>query len=379
MTGPDPYPDSSAVGARAAQPGDPSGATHRRGRGCLISAGVLAGLIVLAVVVAVVAIKRFDSAAAVPKNFAPPGSLPGATPLSDRSLAFDSDRTGNFEIFVAAVDDSSAPRQLTDDPSLDSWWPRISPDRRTILFYRAPAGVHDLDATKVSLWAMDADGSNPVELRPAGLDGWTLQGHAEWQPDGTALVMFGGSRLNPQVFITDPTGQQPRQLTDRGGRNIDPAYSSDGRRVWFVGCPKSFCSDGDQEIFSVELNAAGDGPVAEPIRHTNDGLRDNDPYESPDGSSLGWLTQLETDGIGVWDIRLATIDREGRFTSEPRRLMNDSAVTSRPQWSADGASIITHRLEPGGADFDLVRIDVSTGRLEPLGFNSSSNDEYPSL
>lgn len=224
MTGPDPYPDSSAVGARAAQPGDPSGATHRRGRGCLISAGVLAGLIVLAVVVAVVAIKRFDSAAAVPKNFAPPGSLPGATPLSDRSLAFDSDRTGNFEIFVAAVDDSSAPRQLTDDPSLDSWWPRISPDRRTILFYRAPAGVHDLDATKVSLWAMDADGSNPVELRPAGLDGWTLQGHAEWQPDGTALVMFGGSRLNPQVFITDPTGQQPRQLTDRGGRNIDPAY-----------------------------------------------------------------------------------------------------------------------------------------------------------
>ena len=181
------------------------------------------------------------------------------------------------------------------------------------------------------------------------------------------------------MFITDPTGQQPRQLTDRGGRNIDPAYSSDGRRVWFVGCPKSFCSDGDQEIFSVELNAAGDGPVAEPIRHTNDGLRDNDPYESPDGSSLGWLTQLETDGIGVWDIRLATIDREGRFTSEPRRLMNDSAVTSRPQWSADGASIITHRLEPGGADFDLVRIDVSTGRLEPLGFNSSSNDEYPSL
>jgi Tol biopolymer transport system component len=73
---------------------------------------------------------------------------------------------------VAAVDDSSAPRQLTDDPSLDSWWPRISPDRRTILFYRAPAGVHDLDATKVSLWAMDADGSNRWSFaRPVWTDG----------------------------------------------------------------------------------------------------------------------------------------------------------------------------------------------------------------
>lgn len=42
---------------------------------------------------------------------------------------------------------------------------------------------------------------------------------------------------------------------------------------------------------------------------------------------------------------------------------------------------IDHHPPPraGGADFDLVRIDVSTGRLEPLGFNSSSNDEYPSL
>ena len=69
----------------------------------------------------------------------------------------------------------------------------------------------------------------------------------------------------------------------------------------------------------------------------------------------------------------------GRFTSKPRRVVNDSAVTSRPQWSADGTSIVTHRLEPGRDGFDLVRIDVATGEIEPLGFNSSANDEYPSL
>lgn len=341
---------------------------------------VLAGLLVLLVVIVIVAVKRFDSPATVPEDFAPPKSLPSEAALGADTLTFDSDRTGNFEIFAATIDGAeSAPLQLTDDPDLDSWWPRISPDRRTILFYRAPAGVHDLDATKVSLWAMSPDGSGQVELRPAGLDGWTMQGHAEWHPDGTSLVMFGGSRLNPQVFITDPLGQRPQQLTDMGGRNLDPVFSSDGQRAWFVGCPKSICSDADQEIYSVELNPAGDGPAAEPIRHTDDDVRDNDPYESPDGTMLGWLSQVETGGIGVWDVRLAGLDDDGRFTSKPRRLVNDSAVTSRPQWSADGTSIITHRLEPGSDAFDLVRIDVATGEIEPLGFNSSANDEYPSL
>jgi len=112
---------------------------------------------------------------------------------------------------------------------------------------------------------------------------------------------------------------------------------------------------------------------------TDDELRDNDPYESPDGTRLGWLTQFGTSGIGVWDIRIAEIDTSSGSLGKARRLVDDSAVTSRPQWSADTSTITTHRLEPGSSAFDLVRIDVATGTVTRLAASSSANDEYPSL
>ena len=332
----------------------------------------------LALIAAIVVVKRIDSPAEVPSDFRSPTTLPESGALPDDTMWFDSDRTGNFEIFAATLAGTS-PRQITDDERFDSWWPRISPDRQTILFHRSPRGVHDRDFRKVSLWAMAADGTSPVELRPPGMDGWSVQGHVEWHPGGERLVMFGGSGLSPQIFVTAVNGTEPRQLTDRGGRNLDPVYSQDGRRIWFVGCPASICQDDDQEIYSLDVDERGERPTGEPRRMTDDRIRDNDPYESPDGRHLGWLSQFGTEGIGIWDVRIADIGDDGQALSKARRLTNDRAVTSRPQWSADGRSVTTHRLEVGAAAFDLARIDVESGAVTRLEASSTSNDEYPSL
>ena len=121
---------------------------------------------------------------------------------------------------------------------------------------------------------MGADGSDPVELRPAGLDGWVQQGHAEWSPDGTQLVMFGGDHFSPQIRITDALGQHPRTLTDRKGTNVDPSWSPDGRTIVFVGCPGSFCTPSSHEIYTIPATG---GPAT---RLTHDGTQDNDPYFS---------------------------------------------------------------------------------------------------
>jgi len=110
-------------------------------------------------------------------------------------LTFDSDRTGNHEIYALDLETLES-HPLTADPTLDSWWARTSPDRSRILFYRTPRGVRDTDYTQTSLWIMDADGGNQRVLRPRGTDGWELQGHADWSPDGRELVMMGGRRAN---------------------------------------------------------------------------------------------------------------------------------------------------------------------------------------
>src|SRR5438128_2365415 len=86
--------------------------------------------------------------AAVAIACAPPAAVPtasaalptGGDPLAAGLIAFDSDRGGGYEIFVMRQDGTGA-RAITNDAALDSWWPRISPDRRAIVFYRTPRGI----------------------------------------------------------------------------------------------------------------------------------------------------------------------------------------------------------------------------------------------
>jgi Tol biopolymer transport system component len=294
--------------------------------------------------------------------------LGAAAPLSADTLVFDSSRTGNHEIFLMKTDGSGA-RQLTSDTNYENWWPRISPDRRKLLFYRSPRGLperYDL----ASLWAMNADGTAVTLLRAKGTDGWALQGHAEWSPDGQSIAMFGGG-TSPQIFIADVMGRSPRQVTDRPGVNTDVSWSPDGKTLLFNGCAATPCSEAGYEIYSIP--AAGGSAV----RITSDSLPDYDPYFSPDGKTIAWLVKSNPagwNGLGAWGIRLANADG-----TNARWLINDGQINSKPAWSLDGQSIFFHRMEPlKEPRWGVFRINVDGSALTPLTANAPGNNEHPS-
>ena len=239
-----------------------------------------------------------------------PSLPPSSTPMASGLIVFNSNRSGNHEICVMNPD-GSAVKELIHDGRYDSWWPRVSPDRRHILFYRNAKSKRKEDYSQTALWVMAADGSGITELRPVGMDGWGSQGHAEWSPDGKQLVMFGGPRRhNPQISITSNAGGEPRQITNRSGTNLDPSWSPDGKQIVFVGCPAAICFSGDYEIYTVAVS--GDQPA---VRRTFDNLRDHDPYFSPDGKHVAWLTQtagmFASPPAGSWSIRIAQADSAG--------------------------------------------------------------------
>jgi Tol biopolymer transport system component len=338
-------------------------------RGCLgLAITVVA---VLALVGALVVVHIFQAISehrtAVPL---PHATLPATDGLVAASrLLFDSNRTGNYEIFSMSNAGSDVV-QLTKDPAYDSWWPRLSPDRQRVIFYRTPAGSYDKHYDQTSLWMMNARGDGVTELLPSGAYGWILQGHAEWSPDGLELAMFGGSRLSPQIFITDRLGRHPRQITDRGGSNLDPSWSPDGRTIAFTGCPNRVCFPGNQEIY--EVAASGGGPV----RITHDDIRDQDPYYSPDGSWIAWLSQTSSAGIaGTWNIRIARPD--GTLV---HRVTDDNNINSRPQWSANGKLIYFHRLVYSAPDphFGIWVIHPDGSGLRELTAGQRRAATYPS-
>lgn len=305
------------------------------------------------------------------------GDKPAVPILAADQLVFDSDRAGNHEIFVMKTDGSGATR-LTSDAAYENWWPRISPDRTKILFYRSPKGDPE-NYIQASLWVMNADGTGVERLRAKGEDGWAAQGHGEWSPDGTKIATFGSVGSALEIFVVDARGKKPVQYTSRGGVNTDVSWSPDGTKLLFNGCPGSPCTPASYEIYVMPAI-----PLSTPTRLTNDGLADYDAYFSPDGTKIAWLVNVDPTkfpigggaSLGAWAIR--TADADGSNSSY---LINDGNINSKPAWSQDGQTIFFHRMELAPlveARFGVFRISKNGTGVTRLTAVGTSTNEHPS-
>jgi Tol biopolymer transport system component len=289
-------------------------------------------------------------------------------------FVFDSNRTGNFEIFRMEPG-RAEPTQLTRDRAYDSFWPKPSPNGKSILFVRSPAGVHDTNYTKVTTWIMTADGSGARQILPSGAYGWSIQGHPEWKPDGTKIVTIGGASHNAQVFIVNPDGSQPVRVTSngkgnaRGGMNLDPSWHPDGKSLLFIGCPAALCFASSYEVY--RINADG----AKETRLTHDRLADYDPYYSPSGKQIAWLRSINR---RRWAIYRMAADGNGQ-----QMVIDDGGINSKPAWLQDGSTIVFHRIPPNapaGNLFNIWRV-TSEGKdlTEIILPRPAYVNEYPAL
>lgn len=297
-----------------------------------------------------------------------PVEIPGRAAIPNTTVAFDSTASGNSEIYTMSPDDVE-PRPITADPAFDSWRPRISPDRRTILFQRSPAGVYDADPESVSLWMVAAVGGEPIEVLPVGAHGWDLQGGAEWSPTGEQLIMTGGTSRERSIWVTSADGRFVRRVDTGDGESFDPAWSPDGTRAVFIACPAKNCDPTEREIFVVMVSG-GDR-----LQLTNDELEDAQPSFSPDGMHIAMrsrtLPPTEDGTGGVWDIRVVAIT--GR--SDPRVLVGDTSSSSSPQWM-DNATIIFDRVV-AGADTRSIYTAARTGGEVDEWRATPANEGHP--
>ncbi len=93
--------------------------------------------------------------------------------------------------------------------------------------------MYDNDYKQTSLWMVNINGSGLRQVIANGQNGWAVQGHAEWSPDGTKLVMFGGTIYNG-IVVTDTNGVQLHRV----GNGIDPVWSSNGKQIIYINCAK---------------------------------------------------------------------------------------------------------------------------------------------
>jgi Tol biopolymer transport system component len=122
----------------------------------------------------------------------------------------------------------SSPRTQADE--------QFSPDGKRIAFHSNRSGSYEI-------WVCNSDGSNPVQLTSFG---GPLTGTPHWSPDGRWIAFDSRPGGKAGVFVIGAEGGEPRRLTEGNWDDIVPSWSRDGKWVYF-------CSNrtGDWELWKV--------------------------------------------------------------------------------------------------------------------------------
>jgi Tol biopolymer transport system component len=132
------------------------------------------------------------------------------------------------------------------------------------------------------------------------------------------------------------------------GRDFDPAFSADGRFVYF--CSDRPGGSGGDDLYRVEITASGFGPAANLGPAINSVGSEFAPMLSPDGRTLLFSSD-RSGGAGGHDLFTARRDHDA-FAAALRLpgAVNTAANEFDPTFLRDGATIVFARAMDFGKD-----------------------------
>ena len=265
------------------------------------------------------------------------------------TLVFQSNRSGNFEVY-SAFGDGKVQLRLTNDPESDID-PVLSPDRRHIAFSSRRSG-------KSKLYLMNADGTGVKRLTDSALS----EVQPAWSPDGTRLAFQSVDEENfsSDVAIVDVANGKQHKLTNEGAflTNSDPAWSPDGTRIVY-----SSSYDPTGEFASLPQIYVRSVAGGEPKAITTDLAVHTAPAWSPDGSQLAFVSDADGDP----EIFVSRPDG-----SAVRQVTKNNWRDEVPVWSRDGKRLI-FSSNPND-NFDLYSLTLSNGALTRLTTDPGFDD-----
>lgn len=285
---------------------------------------------------------------------------PDVDPTGQR-MAWSSDRTGSFELYIGSMGADGGERQLTANGEMN-FQPSFSPDGRRIAYHSVRRG---------GLWVIDAAGGEPTRLTDFG-------SHPAWSPRGDQIVFQSeqnvemsanaGHAMPPStLWLVNPEGGEPRRLTEPGepeGGHGAPEWWPDGRRVVFAASNRRWSS-----VYSVELDS---GEIRQLVQGAPAAF---DPVIYRDGKTLLFSAVTGGESYGVWQLPL---DSEGRPAAEaPTPLLSQGQASLRHFALAADGSVLVHTALTTVSNLWEIGIDPATGdvtgALKPLTRGTGRN------
>ena len=259
----------------------------------------------------------------------------------DKRIAFQSDRDGNWEIYLMDVDGAQAVR-LTNHEAQDEM-PVFGSDNNVIAFTSTrDDSIHKvrLDKTR-NIYLMDIAAGNAVQIEEHEADNWypTLVHNGEQvvfvsERDDLREIPFH-ERLS-EIYIRDLKKSSLLRLTQNEFDDGSPSVSSNGKWILFTSN-----RSGSFQVYRMDLK----GNMVEQLtfREGNCGA----PHFSHDRKMITFFTEVN----GNYEIFM--MDHTGNNLTQ---LTNDPAQDNYPSFSPDKRKIIFHSNRTG--KYQIYWIDV---------------------
>ncbi len=251
------------------------------------------------------------------------------TPEPPGKIAFASDRSDNFEIYVINGDGSGLTR-LTNNPA-DDLSPSWSPDGKKIAF------VSNRDGN-AEIYVMNADGSNQTRLTNNPTDDL----RPAFSPNSATIAFVSNRTGNDEIFVMNADGSGQTNITNSPEADYSPTWRPDGVKLAFTSE-----RDGNAEIYIMDANGGSQ------INLSNNTADDLNPSWSP--GKITFQSDRDASGNGNFEVYAMS----GADGSGQTRLTNNVAFDTDPARSSDGAKIAFVSTRDNNFELYLMNADGS--------------------
>ncbi|HEY0797121.1 MAG TPA: Tol-Pal system beta propeller repeat protein TolB [Acidisarcina sp.] len=268
----------------------------------------------------------------------------GINGIAETKIFFVSSRTGTKEIWQMDYD-GQGERQITHLGGI-SLSPRVSPDNSRIAFTTlGKAGWN------IRLYSLELNRL----INFAATGGTTLS--PAWSSNGESLAFSSSRTGDPEIYISDATGNGARRLTSFAGPDVSPTWNpkTNSQIAWVSGrthLPQIYIMDTD----------GGN------IQRMTDGGYATSPSWSPNGQFLAfaWDRKYGPGSPGGQDIYLMDIASKRWI-----QLTHEAGRNDFPFWAPDGRHIVFQREQGGRSEIWSMLADGSQQHQLTHGGNNT--------